>query len=58
MVTAVNEKGKAFVAEETAVEPVGVAMLPGIGFYSVWGSAATSRPTSPMSFSAHLRDLS
>ena len=37
VVTAVDEKGKAVVAEETAVEPVEVAMLPGVGFYPVWG---------------------
>ena len=37
VVTAVDEKGKAVVAEETTVEPAEMAMLPGIGFYSVWG---------------------
>jgi hypothetical protein len=37
VVTAVDEKGKAIVAEETPLEPVEVALLPGVGVYSVWG---------------------
>jgi hypothetical protein len=37
VVTAVDEKGKAIVAEETSLEPIEVALMPGVGFYSVWG---------------------
>ena len=37
VVTAVDEKGKAIVAEETALEPVEVAILPGVGVYPIWG---------------------
>ena len=37
VVTAVDDKGKAVVAEETAIEPVEVEMLPGYGVYPVWG---------------------
>ncbi len=37
VVTAVDEKGKAVVFQETAVEPIEVGMLPGYGVYPVWG---------------------
>jgi hypothetical protein len=37
VVTAVDEKGRSFVSEETPLEPVEVSLLPGVGIYSVWG---------------------
>ena len=37
VVTAVDEKGKAIVCEETPVEPVEVALMPGVAAYPVWG---------------------
>jgi hypothetical protein len=37
VVTAVDEKGKSVVSEESSVEPVEVALLPGVGVYPVWG---------------------
>jgi mannose-6-phosphate isomerase-like protein (cupin superfamily) len=37
VVTAVDEKGKSIVAQETSLQPVEIAMMPGAEFYSVWG---------------------
>lgn len=37
VVTAVDEKGKAIVSEETSLAPVEVAIMPGVEAYPVWG---------------------
>ena len=37
VVTAVDEKGRSIVSEETSLEPVEISAFPGAEFYSVWG---------------------
>ena len=46
VVTAIDQKGKAIIAEETSIEPVEVAIMPGLAAYPIWGFDET--PTVPV----------
>lgn len=37
VVTAVDEKGRSIVSEETSLEPIEISVFPGSAFYTVWG---------------------